>query len=168
VVAVKENLSARVVVQVNIPRAWIAYKASVFIFLPSSFRSRPQSLCNLALSDYYLLFCHLSPSLSPHIPTDYIHSAMPPRTGSQWDHKSDKDLLLAIIDSGALKGIDWKVISEKMTAKGYTFTHEACRYVNSFEPFFFTSLPFVSSISAFLCAASSYAIAHMCLTLMFN
>lgn len=52
---------------------------------------------------------------------------MPPRTSSQWDHKSDKDLLLTIIDTGALKGIDWKAIAERMVAKGYTFTHEACR-----------------------------------------
>jgi hypothetical protein len=52
---------------------------------------------------------------------------MPPRTGSQWDHKSDKDLLLTIIDTGALKGIDWKAVAERMATKGYTFTHEACR-----------------------------------------
>jgi hypothetical protein len=56
-----------------------------------------------------------------------------PRPGSSlWDHKSDKDLLLAIIDNGALKGIDWKDISEKMTVKGYTFSHEACRYATHF------------------------------------
>jgi hypothetical protein len=59
------------------------------------------------------------------------------RTGSQWDHKSDKDLLLTIIDTGALKGIDWKSIAERMATKGYTFTHEACRYVIGFHPLLF-------------------------------
>ncbi|PVH80946.1 hypothetical protein DL98DRAFT_588004 [Cadophora sp. DSE1049] len=49
---------------------------------------------------------------------------MPP---SQWDHKADKDLLLAIIDEGALKSIIWPKIALTMQAKGYTFTHEACR-----------------------------------------
>ncbi|KAH7413400.1 hypothetical protein BKA64DRAFT_353683 [Cadophora sp. MPI-SDFR-AT-0126] len=49
---------------------------------------------------------------------------MPP---SQWDHKADKDLLLAIIDEGALKSIVWPKIALAMQAKGYTFTHEACR-----------------------------------------
>lgn len=52
---------------------------------------------------------------------------MPPRAASQWDHKSDKDLLLTIIDAGALKGIDWKAIADAMKQKGYSFTHEACR-----------------------------------------
>jgi hypothetical protein len=46
---------------------------------------------------------------------------------SQWDHKADKDLLLAIIENGDLKSISWPVIAGKMNAKGYTFTHEACR-----------------------------------------
>ncbi|RDL34004.1 uncharacterized protein BP5553_08372 [Venustampulla echinocandica] len=46
---------------------------------------------------------------------------------SAWDHKSDKDLLLAIIENGVLKGIEWPKIAQKMTAKGYTFTHEGCR-----------------------------------------
>lgn len=46
---------------------------------------------------------------------------------SQWDHKADKDLLLAIIDDGQLKSIVWPGIAAKMQAKGYTFTHEACR-----------------------------------------
>ncbi|KAL5326153.1 hypothetical protein ACEPPN_007291 [Leptodophora sp. 'Broadleaf-Isolate-01'] len=49
---------------------------------------------------------------------------MPP---SQWDHKADKDLLLAIIDEGALKGIVWPKIAVTLQSKGYTFTHEACR-----------------------------------------
>lgn len=48
---------------------------------------------------------------------------------SVWDHKADKDLLLAIIENGALKGIEWPKISDIMNAKGYTFTHEGCRYV---------------------------------------
>jgi len=46
---------------------------------------------------------------------------------SQWDHKADKDLLLAIIEKGELKSVNWAAIAEKMNAKGYTFTHEACR-----------------------------------------
>ncbi|CZR53679.1 uncharacterized protein PAC_03559 [Phialocephala subalpina] len=46
---------------------------------------------------------------------------------SQWDHKADRDLLLAIIEEGALKSVIWPTIAEKMNAKGYTFTHEACR-----------------------------------------
>ncbi|CAL3966877.1 unnamed protein product [Diplocarpon coronariae] len=46
---------------------------------------------------------------------------------SQWDHKADKDLLLVIIDEGTLKGIAWPTISDKMSSKGYTFTHEGCR-----------------------------------------
>jgi hypothetical protein len=46
---------------------------------------------------------------------------------SQWDHKADKDLLLAIIEEGSLKSIVWPQIAEKMKAKEYTFTHEACR-----------------------------------------
>lgn len=54
---------------------------------------------------------------------------MPPRSGTVWDHKSDKDLLLSIIETGALKGIDWKAISDGMVTKGYTFSAEACRYV---------------------------------------
>jgi hypothetical protein len=47
---------------------------------------------------------------------------------SQWDHKADKDLLLAIIENGDLKSISWPAIAAKMQAKAYTFTHEACRY----------------------------------------
>jgi hypothetical protein len=50
---------------------------------------------------------------------------------SQWDHKADKDLLLAIIENGDLKSISWPAIAAKMQAKQYTFTHEACRYVSS-------------------------------------
>ncbi|PMD56276.1 uncharacterized protein K444DRAFT_616084 [Hyaloscypha bicolor E] len=46
---------------------------------------------------------------------------------SQWDHKADKDLLLAIIENGDLKSISWPAIAAKMQAKAYTFTHEACR-----------------------------------------
>jgi hypothetical protein len=46
---------------------------------------------------------------------------------SQWDHKSDRDLLLAIIEKGQLKSIMWPSIAQKMQSKGYTFTHEACR-----------------------------------------
>ncbi|KAE9371970.1 hypothetical protein N431DRAFT_339252 [Stipitochalara longipes BDJ] len=46
---------------------------------------------------------------------------------SQWDHKADKDLLLAIIENGDLKSISWPTIAGKMQAKAYTFTHEACR-----------------------------------------
>lgn len=53
---------------------------------------------------------------------------MPP---SQWDHKADKDLLLAIIDEGALKGIVWPKIAVTLQSKGYTFTHEACRLVHT-------------------------------------
>lgn len=118
----------------------------LFVLVHSLFATLHYLTITFSSATYRLLFHHTSRA-------DYIHSAMPPRTGSQWDHKSDKDLLLAIIDSGALKGIDWKVISEKMTAKGYTFTHEACRYVNSFEPFFFTSLPFrIFNLSFHLCS----------------
>jgi hypothetical protein len=49
---------------------------------------------------------------------------------SQWDHKADKDLLLAIIENGDLKSISWPAIAAKMQDKQYTFTHEACRYVS--------------------------------------
>jgi hypothetical protein len=51
---------------------------------------------------------------------------MAPRI-STWDHKSDKDLLLTIIEMGQLKSIMWPEIANKMVAKGYTFTKEACR-----------------------------------------
>jgi hypothetical protein len=48
---------------------------------------------------------------------------------SQWNHESDKDLLLTIIEEGQLKSIDWLLIAGKLQAKGkgYTFTNEACR-----------------------------------------
>jgi hypothetical protein len=47
---------------------------------------------------------------------------------SQWDHRADKALLLAIIEDGQCKSINWRIIATKMKAKNYTFTHEACRY----------------------------------------
>lgn len=50
---------------------------------------------------------------------------------SQWDARADRDLLLAIIDEGALKSVLWPKIAEKMQNKGYTFTHEACRYATT-------------------------------------
>ncbi|KAI9647193.1 hypothetical protein NHQ30_003576 [Ciborinia camelliae] len=46
---------------------------------------------------------------------------------SQWDHRADKDLLLAIIEGNNLKAIEWPAISEKLQKKGYSFTKEACR-----------------------------------------
>jgi len=46
---------------------------------------------------------------------------------SNWDHKADKDLLLTIIEEGALKSIDWPNISARLAQKGYTFSKEACR-----------------------------------------
>ncbi|QSZ33747.1 hypothetical protein DSL72_005318 [Monilinia vaccinii-corymbosi] len=46
---------------------------------------------------------------------------------SQWDHRADKDLLLAIIEGNNLKAIEWPVISERLNQKGYSFTKEACR-----------------------------------------
>jgi hypothetical protein len=46
---------------------------------------------------------------------------------STWDHKADKDLLLTIIEEGALKSIDWPNISARLTRKGYAFSKEACR-----------------------------------------
>ncbi|ESZ89456.1 hypothetical protein SBOR_10160 [Sclerotinia borealis F-4128] len=46
---------------------------------------------------------------------------------SQWNHKADKDLLLAIIEGNNLKAIEWPMISEKLQKKGYSFTKEACR-----------------------------------------
>ncbi|KUJ09055.1 uncharacterized protein LY89DRAFT_741353 [Mollisia scopiformis] len=46
---------------------------------------------------------------------------------SQWDAKADRDLLLAIIDEGALKSVLWPKIAQKMKDRGYTFSHEACR-----------------------------------------
>lgn len=52
---------------------------------------------------------------------------MAPKQGSTWDHKSDKDLLLTIIEMGKLQTIMWPEIANKMQAKGYTFTKEACR-----------------------------------------
>jgi len=53
---------------------------------------------------------------------------MAPQTNkSVWDHKADKDLLLAIIDMGTLSAVDWPGIAAKMVAKNYTFTKEACR-----------------------------------------
>jgi hypothetical protein len=106
----------------------------------------PSSTASLQL---YTL--HLSTSLSLHTLHAPHPSKMAPRTGgSQWDHKSDKDMLLAIIDSGALKGIDWKTIADRMTVKGYTFTHEACRYVSPFH-----SLILSSIILSHLCPQSS-------------
>jgi len=56
-------------------------------------------------------------------------------TDERLDHKADKDLLLAIIEEGSLKNIIWPNISDKMQAKNYTFTKEACRQVvNCFDP----------------------------------
>ncbi|KAF7916553.1 uncharacterized protein EAE98_010652 [Botrytis deweyae] len=46
---------------------------------------------------------------------------------SQWDHRADKDLLLAIIEGNNLKAIEWPIISESLQKKGYSFTKEACR-----------------------------------------
>ncbi|KAB8301173.1 hypothetical protein EYC80_003069 [Monilinia laxa] len=46
---------------------------------------------------------------------------------SQWDHRADKDLLLAIIEGNNLKAIEWPTISERLNQKGYSFTKEACR-----------------------------------------
>ncbi|KAF5874268.1 uncharacterized protein Bfra_004275 [Botrytis fragariae] len=46
---------------------------------------------------------------------------------SQWDHRADKDLLLAIIEGNNLKAIEWPTISERLQKKGYSFTKEACR-----------------------------------------
>ena len=46
---------------------------------------------------------------------------------STWDHASDKDLLLTIIDAGGPGAAKWAQICDKMTSKGYTFTKEACR-----------------------------------------
>jgi hypothetical protein len=55
---------------------------------------------------------------------------MAPQSGnSVWDHQADKDLLLAIIENSALKGIKWEVIAGLMQSKGHTFTNEGCRYV---------------------------------------
>lgn len=119
------NSNVSKTVQVKLVRVCPTYKATLFIFFPSS--SYPLlancSFCHFPLSLY-------QPSFHPTSPITYP-AKMPTRPGSSlWDHKSDKDLLLAIIDNGALKGIDWKVISDKMVAKGYTFSHEACRYAS--------------------------------------
>ncbi|TGO66162.1 hypothetical protein BOTNAR_0066g00010 [Botryotinia narcissicola] len=46
---------------------------------------------------------------------------------SQWDHRADRDLLLAIIEGNNLKAIEWPTISERLEKKGYSFTKEACR-----------------------------------------
>ncbi|TGO44392.1 hypothetical protein BCON_0529g00060 [Botryotinia convoluta] len=46
---------------------------------------------------------------------------------SQWDHRADKDLLLAIIEGNNLKAIEWPTISERLQKKGHSFTKEACR-----------------------------------------
>jgi len=46
---------------------------------------------------------------------------------SAWDHRSDKDLLLTIIENGNLVHIDWQSVSATMKSKNYTFSHEACR-----------------------------------------
>ncbi len=48
---------------------------------------------------------------------------------STWDAKADRHLLLSIIEDGQLKSINWPSIANKMKAKGYSFSHEACRYV---------------------------------------
>jgi hypothetical protein len=45
--------------------------------------------------------------------------------GGVWDHKSDKDLLLAIIEEKAV--LKWPTIAVRMQSKGYTFTQEGCR-----------------------------------------
>ncbi|TAQ83606.1 hypothetical protein B7494_g8070 [Chlorociboria aeruginascens] len=47
--------------------------------------------------------------------------------GSSWNHESDRDFLLTIIEGGQLKGIKWDVIAATLQAKGYTFSKEACR-----------------------------------------
>jgi hypothetical protein len=49
---------------------------------------------------------------------------------SAWDAAADRDLLLAIIQDGKLQALDWRSIASQMAVKGYTFTHEACRYAN--------------------------------------
>jgi len=48
---------------------------------------------------------------------------------SAWDAAADRDLLLAIIRDGKWHALDWRSMASQMAAKGYTFTHEACRYV---------------------------------------
>lgn len=50
---------------------------------------------------------------------------------SQWDHRADKDLLLAIIEGENLKSVEWPAVSNRLSRKGYSFTKEACRYVQS-------------------------------------
>lgn len=137
--AVKRNSRARVPIQVNIAHACISYKAPCFIFLLSTTYRHSHTLHSLSISTY-----HLSPlSQNRHLPK--LINMAPKAGGSQWDHKSDKDLLLSIIDNGALKGIDWKSIAEKMVAKGYTFSHEACRYVNHLGLFISISCIILSS-----------------------
>ena len=93
--------------------------------LPSSSQHLPQSIFHTPPTpppQQINLLCTLSSKL---LPTS--NKNMP----SQWDHKADKDLLLAIIENGDLKSISWPAIAAKMQVKQYTFTHEACRYVFS-------------------------------------
>jgi hypothetical protein len=106
------------------------------------------SSCNSPLSPYQLSFHPTSLTTYP--------AKMPHPGSSLWGHKSDKDLLLAIIDNGALKGIDWKDISEKMTVKGYTFSHEACRYATHFYFLLYTLLLYLSALNPFLCSRSMH------------
>ncbi|KAH8820585.1 hypothetical protein F5884DRAFT_55164 [Xylogone sp. PMI_703] len=44
-----------------------------------------------------------------------------------WDNHSERDLLLAVIDEGSLKSIDWESVSRRMAAQGHSYSKEGCR-----------------------------------------
>ncbi|KAL2066673.1 hypothetical protein VTL71DRAFT_2745 [Oculimacula yallundae] len=46
---------------------------------------------------------------------------------SQWNGDADRDLLLAIIEDGSTKSINWPNVASTIQGKGYSFSHEACR-----------------------------------------
>ncbi|XMA10337.1 hypothetical protein WAI453_003128 [Rhynchosporium graminicola] len=49
--------------------------------------------------------------------------------GSTWTGDADRDMLLTIIEEGGSgKSIPWPEVARNLQTKGYTFSHEACRY----------------------------------------
>ncbi|KAI9744232.1 MAG: hypothetical protein M1818_002384 [Claussenomyces sp. TS43310] len=46
---------------------------------------------------------------------------------SVWDAATDRELLLSIVDTQTLSKIEWGKVSTMLKAKGFTFSHEACR-----------------------------------------
>jgi hypothetical protein len=97
---------------------------------------------------------------------------------SVWNYDSDVELLLTIIEVGD-KSILWDKIAGKMQAKGFTFTKEACRYVDR-SIFLHIILAHCCTIHLFPClliwnsvvlfaAWASFEICHVCVfTFLFH